>query len=124
MTEQAKSSPPTQEHPYPPPTIVPYPHQAYNGAFPPPGAPGGYLPPFFAYPHPPDGNHPEGAPNGVPPGPYMIGLPPGVVYAYPPPQAQAFGAPPTSQPPPALRPKRKQVKMAVMYQLRQRMQTM
>ena len=87
MSEQTKTSPP-QEQPYPPPNIVPYPHQAYNGApFPPPGPPGTYMPPFFAYPPPPDGSHPEGQ-NGVPPAPYMMALPPGVVYAYPPhPQA-------------------------------------
>ena len=87
MTETAKSSSSTaQDHPYqPPPAMVPYPHQAYNGGpYPPPGPPGTYIPPFFPYPPPPDGTHPEGAPNGVPPAPYMIGLPPGVVYAYPP----------------------------------------
>ncbi|KAF9479775.1 hypothetical protein BDN70DRAFT_666852 [Pholiota conissans] len=115
MTEQAKSSAPAQEHPYPQPTIVPFPPQAYNGApYPPPGPPGTYMPPFFAYPPHPDGTHPEGAPNGVPPGSFMIGLPPGVVYAYPPhPTPQPFGAPPANPAPPALsRPKRKQVKMA------------
>ncbi|KAF8905215.1 hypothetical protein CPB84DRAFT_1771918 [Gymnopilus junonius] len=140
MAEQAKSAPATQEHPYPPPTLVPYPQQVYNGApYPPPGPPGAYMPPMFAYPPPPDGSHPEGAQHGVPPAPYMIGLPPGLVYAYPPhPQAQgpsflsfasyhhpnpfshshvAFGPPPTnSSAPPALtRPKRKQVKMAVSF---------
>ncbi|KDR79930.1 hypothetical protein GALMADRAFT_242061 [Galerina marginata CBS 339.88] len=116
MAEQAKPAPPTQEHPYPPPTIVPYPHQGYNGPYPPPGPPGAYMPPFFAYPPPPDGSHPEAGQNGVPPTPYMIGLPPGVVYAYQThPQTQPFTAPPASaSTPPALahRPKRKQVKMA------------
>lgn len=97
MTDSTKTTPPTQEgHPYPPPTLVSYPHQAYSGSpYPPPGPPGAYMPPFFAYPPPPDGSHPEGAQNGGPPGPFMIGLPPGVVYAYPPhPQAQgaSFGA--------------------------------
>lgn len=92
MSEQPKSTAPTQEHPYPQPTLVPFPPQAYNGGpYPPPGPPGAYMPPFFAYPPPPDGSHPEGTPNGGVPPHFMIGLPPGVpgvLYAYPPPQTQ------------------------------------
>ncbi|KAF4618917.1 hypothetical protein D9613_009821 [Agrocybe pediades] len=116
MTEASKAAPATQEQPYPPPTLVPYPHQGYNGSpYPPPGAPGSFMPPFFAYPPPPDGTHPEGAPNGVPQAPYMISLPPGVVYAYPPhPQPPSYAPPAASSSTPsaASRPKRKQVKMA------------
>ncbi|KAF8195996.1 hypothetical protein BJ912DRAFT_1056429 [Pholiota molesta] len=117
MTEQSKSTAPTQEHPYPQPTLVPFPPQGYNGGpYPPPGPPGAFMPPFYAYPPPPDGSHPEGAPNGGVPPHFMIGLPPGVpgvLYAYPPPQTQQFGAPPANPAPSALsRPKRKQVKMA------------
>ncbi|KAF8957692.1 hypothetical protein BDZ97DRAFT_1844781 [Flammula alnicola] len=108
MSEQAKPTPPTQEHPYPPPAIVQYLHQAFNGApYPPPGPPGSYMPPFFAYPPPPDGSHPEDTQNGVP-GPLIFGLPPGVMYVCPPqPQAQSNPAPAALS-----RPKRKQVNVA------------
>lgn len=142
MTEQAKTAqaPPPQEQSYPPTSVMPYPHQAYNGAtFPPAGPPGGYMPPMFAYPPPPEGAHPEGQNGSVGAPPYMMALPPGVVYAYPPPaqatgssisisdlgmllnhQLSGFTAPP---PPPSTtstaltRPKRKQVKMAVRFLL-------
>lgn len=113
MVEQAKTTPPTQEHPYPP--VAPYAHQPYNGAgYPPPGPPG-YPPPFFPYPPPPDGSHGETGHNGAPPAPYvMFGPPPGMMYAYPPPQqGQPYPPQPTSSAPSVTsRAKRKQVKMA------------
>lgn len=131
MVEQAKTTPPTQEHPYPP--VAPYAHQPYNGAgYPPPGPPG-YPPPFFPYPPPPDGSHGETGHNGAPPAPYvMFGPPPGMMYAYPPPQQGqrkrtpifwiqgtnddfdvAYPPQPTSSAPSVTsRAKRKQVKMA------------
>jgi len=84
MTESTKTTPPSQESPYPPP-VVSYPPGPFNGSiYPPPGPPGAYQP-FFPYPPPPDGAHTDGAQNGVPPAPYMMfaAPPPGVMY-YPP----------------------------------------
>ncbi|KAF8888617.1 hypothetical protein BD779DRAFT_1523977 [Infundibulicybe gibba] len=107
-TDQPKPAP-AQDHQFPP--IVPYP-QHYNGApFPPPGQPGGPYPPsFFAYPPGDAENGQPGAPSGTP---YMVPYPPhGMLYAYPPPPpGQTFPQPQNTQVP-ALRPKRKQVKMA------------
>ncbi|KAF6764160.1 hypothetical protein DFP72DRAFT_840267 [Ephemerocybe angulata] len=112
MTEQNKAPAPSPEHPYPP--VMPYPPQAYSGAYPPPPPPGtAPYPPYF-YPPPGDANHGgENGQNGLPPGAYMMLAPPGVVYMHPPPQGQPFQSPSAAaQAPSASRPKRKQVKMA------------
>ncbi|KAF9459667.1 hypothetical protein BDZ94DRAFT_1239046 [Collybia nuda] len=112
-TEQPKTAPSAQEHTFPPPTVA-YTAQHFNGSYPPPGPPGAY-PPYFAYPPPPEGTNGENGQNGAPPGPqYMMfpPPPPGMVFAYNPTQGPGFNAPPTPQSLPALRPKRKQVKMA------------
>lgn len=111
MTEQNKAPAPTPEHPYPP--VMPYPPQAYSGAYPPPPPPGtAPYPPYF-YPPPGDASHGgENGQNGLPPGAYMMLAPPGVVYMHPP-QGQPFTSPPpAAQASSASRPKRKQVKMA------------
>jgi len=84
MAEHAKTTPSAGQDPsYAPPTVVSYPHQAYNDAsFTPPGPSGTYMPQLFSYPPPPDGSDVEVQNGSVPAPPYMMSLP-GVFYAYP-----------------------------------------
>ncbi|KAF8230278.1 hypothetical protein L208DRAFT_1476600 [Tricholoma matsutake] len=114
-TEQAKTAPVNQDPSYPLPPVS-YPHNFNGTTFPPPGPPGAYPQPFYPpYPPPPEGGaHPENGQNSATSAPYMMfhAPPPGVFLAYPPPsQNQGYTVPQSPQNS-ALRPKRKQVKMA------------